>query len=163
SADAVVAPLFGGVQLVRLESLAIVLDCRDDLLVVIPQDDLGVGRARVLPDVAQTLADDPNDGALDERLERPLRAGLLEVHRGSALPAEVAREARDGHWQVQAAGLFGLPQRRHVLPHVGERRPRVPRGLRELRSEGARISIERALAALEREDDTGKLLGHAVM
>ena len=157
------APLFGGVELVRLESLAIVLDRRDDLLVVVSQNHLGVGRARVLPDVAQTLADDPNDGALDEGLERTLHAGLLEVHRDSALPAEVVREARDGHRQVQPAGLFGLPQCRHVLPHIGERRPRVPRGFRELGPERRWIAIERALAALERKDDAGELLGDTVM
>ena len=81
----------------------------------------------------------------------------------SALPAQVVREARDGHRQVQSSGLFRLPQRSHVLADVGERRSRVTRGLRELGSKRRRIAIERALATLEREDHAGELLRHAVV
>ena len=117
----------------------------------------------MLPDVAQTLADDADDGALDERLERPLGAGLFEVDGKAALPAKVVREPRDGHRQVQAARLFGLPQCRHVLADVGERRPRVARRFRELRPKHGRVTVKGALAALQREDHAGELLRDPVV
>ena len=41
----------------------------------------------MLSDVAQTFADDADDGALDERLELPFSAGLLEVDRDATLSA----------------------------------------------------------------------------
>ena len=117
----------------------------------------------MLSDVPQSLADDPDHGALDERLELPLGAGLLEVHGNPALPAKVVRKARDGHRQVQAAGIFGLTERRHVLPHVRERRARVAGRLRQLRSKRAGIAVERALATLEREHHAGELLRDTIV
>src|SRR5437762_2423636 len=66
SDDAVVPALFGGLQLVRLEALAVVLDRRHDLLGVVAKDDFRVRRARMLSHVPQAFADDPDDRALDE-------------------------------------------------------------------------------------------------
>jgi len=117
----------------------------------------------MLRDVAEAFADDPDEGALHERLEVALGTGLLEVDGESALPAQVVDEAGHRDGEVEPTRLLGLSERGHVLADVGERRARVARGLRELWSEDRWVTLERALAALEREHYPGELLGESIV
>jgi hypothetical protein len=116
----------------------------------------------VLRDVAQRFANDADDRALDDRVELAWLTALLHLHLKAGLASQIVDQAPEGDRKIQTARL-ALSKRGHVLPHVHESRPRVAGCFRELRSEKRGILVESALAAFEREHDTGELLRETIV